>query len=297
MNTEPYYMLYIDDREHGASDIIDGFNVPYVVKRIEIGDYCIMDNTSNNVRAVFERKTIQDQAASLKDGRHDNKTKLLELRAQISCDVYYIIENNKTYHDESIINGMTYKTVLNSIYSIIVRDKIHVLYTKNMGDTIHTLCELVKSYTKHFPCTASNTVSMTKITDAIRDQKIIRDMWCSINGINKQSYGLLKQYSFIDIFCKRVNLSELLYPSGRRIPQSVLNEINNISKASMINIMSVVSGITPVIADALVNSIENWELCTENTLGEFKHNGRRLGKYGRHLFALLSMSQSCDTDV
>lgn len=285
-------MLYIDDRERGVHDIMDAMNVPYVVKRMEIGDYCIMDNNSNNVRAIFERKTIQDQAASLKDGRHDNRVKLLEFRAQVPCDIFYIIENDRVYSDDSAINGMPYRTVLNSVYSLIVRDKIHILYTRNMHDTLNTLCSLMSTYAKHAPpLSDGRSCSTSRITDDIKNKKVVRDMWCSMSGINKQSYELLKKYSFIDVFSKRVHLDELLYNNGRRVSQVILDEINNISRDSMVKILSSVSNITPVIATALIDSVENWELCTENTLSEFKCNGRRLGKHGKHLFTLLSMSQ------
>ena len=71
--------LFIDDRERAVFNHLEAElkDIFYEVKRLEIGDYALVDIECDKVLAVFERKTLEDYAASLKDGRHQNKISLL----------------------------------------------------------------------------------------------------------------------------------------------------------------------------------------------------------------------------
>ena len=120
--------LICDTRERAIQDSINAeFSKPAVfaktkgemvcnVKQVEVGDYAI--EVEGRLVAVFERKTLKDYGASLKDNRHANKAKLLNARFASGCKIYYIIEGplNPDYNSEYA--GIKYKNILASIHEI-----------------------------------------------------------------------------------------------------------------------------------------------------------------------------------
>ena len=63
----------IDNRENIKHHFIEK-KVDWVVcKNMDIGDFCITYN--NELVCIFERKTIEDLAASIKDGRYREQKK------------------------------------------------------------------------------------------------------------------------------------------------------------------------------------------------------------------------------
>lgn len=100
-------------------------------KQLDIGDIIISDNTTY----IFERKTVSDLLASIKDGRYqEQKHRLLNSGSHIT----YIIEG------DNIISQHHKRDVLSSVYlHSIYRDNIHIVFTKDVEETstfILTLC-------------------------------------------------------------------------------------------------------------------------------------------------------------
>lgn len=293
------YILVVDDRERYFATIADELNVPYKIERLDIGDFCLMVNGA--CRAVFERKTLADQAASLKDGRHENKTQMLELRAATGCDVYYIIEGNM--HREVDINGVPFKAIKSSIMHIIVRDKIQVLWSLNERNTVSMLADLLKSYEEFYPPPPMSSptnagASMATITENIKDHRQLRAMWCSIQGINKATAEMFFKFRMIDVFTRDAptlaKIGGLKYPSGRKLSSDLTSRLNNISSDDMISILASVRQITEVAAAEIIKVIKtptDWKNCTAEQLSNIAGSPRRkLGKHGAHLFKLLYMT-------
>lgn len=134
--------VYIDTRESQLISLLKArdldkyqTSILFEVKTLDIGDVHVQyDNKS----FVFERKTVNDLLASVKDGRYrEQKARLLSIdNAYIS----YIIEgddiiSSKYDRHQSLLSGV----YLHTMY----RDNIHVVFTKNANDTctfILTLC-------------------------------------------------------------------------------------------------------------------------------------------------------------
>lgn len=160
------FHILIDDREHHIRTQLGITNenkeVTYkdiLIKQshLSLGDFVIM--CDENVIALIERKTIADYAASIKDGRHKNKLKILlaannssiaanEESISANVDIFYIIEGD-LYNGE-IINGIPQTTIISSVTNLMTRDKIFVINTANIESTINRLIELVNSYKKHY---------------------------------------------------------------------------------------------------------------------------------------------------
>src|SRR5882762_5214242 len=91
------YKLIIDTRESAVSCHKDAFTmITTEIAQIAVGDYAILRQfgEQETIIAIFERKTYPDYGASLKDGRHQNKDKLLALRRKTNCRVFYIMEGH-----------------------------------------------------------------------------------------------------------------------------------------------------------------------------------------------------------
>ena len=127
----------IDNREAAIKSAFQEMqyaNVKYV--NMDIGDIGVMWN--GYMRMVFERKSLADLGASIKDGRHrEQNARLLEWRAGSGTRcIYYIIEGVKGFAslDTSALVG----SVMNTLF----RDNIPVIFTKDEADTVRFCKEL-----------------------------------------------------------------------------------------------------------------------------------------------------------
>lgn len=145
-----------DTRERAIKDtLIAEFSKPHYFaktkgtiaieeKQLPVADYVIILN--GKIVAVVERKTLNDYAASFKDRRHENKSKLLNLRNKCGCRIYYIVEGavNPEYTTEYA--GIKYQNILASMQDLMISDNIHVITTCNAQHTAKSLKMLCESY-------------------------------------------------------------------------------------------------------------------------------------------------------
>jgi len=129
--------LHIDNRERELinSHSFDTFNPK--LSNLELGDIVIKYN--GKTFAVFERKTLSDLAASIKDSRYANQKKRLLENYDVK-QIYYIIEGVLDYGECSPadikINGISKNTLLSCIYNMSFRDHIQVFRTTGIDQTI-----------------------------------------------------------------------------------------------------------------------------------------------------------------
>lgn len=116
--------------------------------QLDIGDFIIMVEKENSTQilAVIERKTLADYAASLKDGRIINTEKLLKLREETNCHVYYLIEGSIGVSMDTQICGIEYYKILASIRDAQILHNISILNTANKMKTAEELKFLVERY-------------------------------------------------------------------------------------------------------------------------------------------------------
>jgi len=136
--------IYIDTKEKKPFlDKLQENNIIFTTKSLNVGDILFSDH-NNQELLIIERKTLDDLASSLNDGRY--KEQKLRLKT-CSCRVIYLIEGetwNKFYHktfDEEKLKGCIINTM--------VRDKISVYRTKNMDDTIEFIKDIYKRLPKY----------------------------------------------------------------------------------------------------------------------------------------------------
>ena len=125
--------MIIDDREH---DIIINLKknnkIPYDVRRLDLGDFLFERNGSC---IIVERKRSSDFASSICDGRwREQKKRLMDSGAFI----IYIIEGS--------LDGQRVdkKTLISAILNTVIRDRVFVLNTSNLTETIDYLIHIDK---------------------------------------------------------------------------------------------------------------------------------------------------------
>jgi len=144
MTATNFIYLIIDDRERAIiqheTELTD---IKWVKKRIYTGDYAVA--RGRQLLAVFERKTYEDFAASLKDGRHHNKNNLISARDKYGCSIYYIIEGPLLPRPNETFAKFPYYVIESAIDHLIIRDKFNVIYTRDSQHTAMRLCRFVQS--------------------------------------------------------------------------------------------------------------------------------------------------------
>lgn len=96
--------------------------------QLDIGDIILYRN--NQPILVIERKSITDLYSSIKDGRwREQKARLLGNFPQDK--ILYLVEDKKVNY-----NCLNMKTIHGSIINTLLRDKIKILFSKSINDTV-----------------------------------------------------------------------------------------------------------------------------------------------------------------
>ncbi len=239
--------LIIDTRERKVSEHKTDLTCDYKIQQISVGDYHIVHEytnsqgqTVNKILAVIERKTYADYAASIKDGRSDNKSKMIELREDTNCRIIYIIEGSAFPDPKDYVGGISFKNIESSIFHLMLRDNIMIMYTKDTIGTAKTLVRLIDStntllnkgfaggtpevqvvapeYTPE-QLSARLTAPYTKT-----DHDIRREIWACFSGITiEQADEYIARFDFKKLISKEYTPSDIIAiklsngkPAGKR---------------------------------------------------------------------------------
>jgi ERCC4-type nuclease len=186
-----------------------------VHKALDIGDITV---SSNGIPfLVFERKTIKDYVASIKDGRlHEQKARLLEWRSQASCNkVLYIIEGWTEFPmvgASYMLQGVSVQAIVTSVINAMIRDNIHVIFTSDEADTarciehIYARCQKNEDlYTKPVSTEYIETVKLKKNKNITSDNVFILQL-CQIPGVSlKIAQALYEAHPTMAHFVKHVS--------------------------------------------------------------------------------------------
>ena len=95
MSLSDNFQFIIDNRERKVIDCISKKNIEYKLTNLNIGDYIFAYNPKeDNPKVIIERKTVDDLASSIKDGRYkEQKVRLLNEQNN-GHQIIYIIEGN-----------------------------------------------------------------------------------------------------------------------------------------------------------------------------------------------------------
>lgn len=276
------YKITIDDRERAVTRYIEGCSDQekslLSVTRLYRGDYAIV--SEKLVYAIFERKTYADYAASIRDGRSENKNKMIE----IGCRTYYIIEG-PTPAPGTVLSGISVETIAASIERLIFFNNIHVIYTVSAAATLRRLLDIVSAINRHpdrsvadvTPQLLGEELENNESDDAavsggdatmlttppieIPEETLLR-IWSSIPKIGRiTATELIKKFTL-----RQLVLGEITYDdmnkdwTGRSLTRAQQNSIlmgNSLAALSAIPRMD--SAIAQTIAESLPQSLASLE--------------------------------------
>lgn len=113
-----------------------------VVGQINTGDYLI-SRKDETILACIERKTLTDFAASLKDGRYENRKKMIDLRDKTNCQLFFIVEGPAFPALTRKFARIPFASINTAMLKLMVRDKIFIIQTSDEAHTARRLTELL----------------------------------------------------------------------------------------------------------------------------------------------------------
>ena len=141
--------IIIDNRE--PKDIIDYIkansnkDTEIVIRPMDVGDYAIYDNDNDklsNTKVIFERKSLNDLVASIKDGRYNEQSARLNSVSLHNHNIIYIIEGDITrYKDEK-----TQKTIYSSLFSMLYYKGFSIINSLNKIQTAEYILHFFDKY-------------------------------------------------------------------------------------------------------------------------------------------------------
>ena len=217
-------------------------------ENLELGDIIIRDNDNNDI-IIYERKSISDLVASIKDGRYTEQSYRLNGLEHHNHNIMYLIEGNINK------NLKEKQMVFSAMFSINYYKGFSLMRSSNIEETAYILCNSLIKITKEkdkTPYYKNN--EMGEINDTNREEKsyssvikkkknanITHDNFgeivlCQIPGISSvTACAIMKEYNTINNlieYIKKDNkcLDNITYETDK-------GQKRKISKSSIKNII------------------------------------------------------------
>lgn len=278
--------IIVDDREQAVIPHFNNFttppNITFKVERVNVGDYSVL--YKGHILMIIERKSWKDLASSIKDGRKDNVNKMLKLREETGCQLFYLIEGNPLPKPTTKFCRIPYKNLRSHLDHLIIRNNIHVIHSKDQKNTVERLFELVQNYLTIKPSpllkfeeTAPDKVGgldKLKEKQVVSEDSIVYKIWCCVPNITEKTSALFinQGYHIADLILGNITeeqIYSLKYDNGYIIgarSKKIWNgsRIKNTNNKHFSNMLTQINGITKKTADIILDTISFEELLKGN---------------------------------
>jgi ERCC4-type nuclease len=131
-------MLIVDNRERLCKITFANIFETGIIeqKTLTYGDYAIYNG--DKLVCVFERKTLDDYVASIKDGRLENIKIMIGKANELQAKAYIILEG-PMYNDDHEIGGIKYSTIIKSVDTFTCFHGLYQMRTSSLDDTLNRL--------------------------------------------------------------------------------------------------------------------------------------------------------------
>jgi ERCC4-type nuclease len=116
------------------------------IEQLHIGDVVFEDNMGKPI-LIFERKTLNDLAASIKDGRYNEQSFRLDKELTHNHNIIYIIEGDIERYNEKRTH-ISKKTLMSTMFSLLYYKGFSVLRTNTICETADTIVFFAYKYDK-----------------------------------------------------------------------------------------------------------------------------------------------------
>lgn len=116
------------------------------IEQLHIGDV-VFEDVSGNPVLIFERKTLMDLAASIKDGRYNEQSFRLDKESTHNHNIIYIIEGDIERYNEKRTR-ISKKTLISCMFSLLYYKGFSVIRTNTICETADTIVFFADKYDK-----------------------------------------------------------------------------------------------------------------------------------------------------
>lgn len=242
--------IYIDDRERGIAPLFT-HGVQVETRRMHVGDYAV--SIDGTIVAIVERKTLADFAASLKDGRYGNVSKMREIRDQFGIALVFFVEGKPPKDPHNNVPGgrIPYSIIESAMDHLAVRDGIPTIAARDTADFAHRLSRFAKNMGTLYRAgdvRGGRDADVLEVAPRLTDDDIIMGIWCAFRGIgaiNATPIGRL--YTVADAVSGRIPADYL-----NSLSKKVIKSITRVDAHAQMCLLEAVPGINRAIARDLL---------------------------------------------
>lgn len=204
--------VIVDTRETGMIKEFDS-SFDFLIQNLDVGDVLMQDD-DHDLSLVFERKTLSDLAASIKDGRYKEQKHRL-LATYPAHRITYIIEEGHIVPRD--LTGLMRKSVFFGMYiNTMYRDGIHVVFTKSLSETavfIHDVATKCRENPEKFKAVGRgeddyilSRKAKTRKIENIDPSACYQLQLCQIPGVShKLAEGIINAYPTLMSFMQHLS--------------------------------------------------------------------------------------------
>lgn len=242
--------IYIDDRERGIAGLFT-HGVPVDTIRMNVGDYAV--SVDGNIVAIVERKTLADFAASLKDGRYGNVSKMREVREQFGVAQVFFVEGKPPKDPSSNVPGgrIPYRIIESAMDHLAIRDNITTILTRDAADFAYRMSRFAKnmgSLYKNGDVRGGRDEEVLGVAPKLSEDDITTGIWCAFRGIgalNATPIGRL--YTPADAIAGRIPTD---YIDG--LNKKIQKSLTVIDSHTQVCLLEAIPGVNRAIANDLL---------------------------------------------
>jgi len=169
--------VFIDYREKALINLLIDKEKDFMFKQcnLELGDIVFKDDKNGEV-LIIERKTLNDLASSIKDGRYNEQAMRLNAHPLHNHNIIYLIEGDiNFYQPPPLQNPVTRDALYSSMFSILYFKGFSIIKTKNLTETLETIIRFYKKLCKETNKTAYHVNTDHVNTDHVNTDHVNTD--------------------------------------------------------------------------------------------------------------------------
>ena len=213
-------IIQIDNREKELivqidiiKSIIPAFNnIKVEIVPLPIGDIILFDDENKEAKLIIERKSVNDLAASIKDGRYEEQSYRLNGSIHHNHNIIYVIEGDINKMNRFKDTTTEKLTMYSAIFSLNYYKGFSVIRTFNIEETALFICNTVSKLMKekngkkpYYSVTneqihSESDKDYVNVVKKVKKDNITRDniseiMLCQIPGISSvTALAIMEKY-------------------------------------------------------------------------------------------------------
>jgi len=288
--------LLVDNRERSLFEYFDNEvpkdNMIIQKETLTTADYALV--TEDSVLEIFERKSLKDYSDSFKDGRHENKNKLLSMRDKTGCLIYYVVEGIAPKDHSEKIHGIKYSAIEASMFNMMSNCGIFVIRTNSAEDTARmfaakykALKTSIKNGKFNIKYAVDDPIALMKEKITLTCDQLVTSMFAELPGVSNVTAGEIAKSMTVEefIFGDKSSITKRLISvrvNGRKLSKTLIETLPALDSNALSSMFTAVPGIKDV--DPIVDMLyENQTMGSFEQLMLVTYNKKRTEKAMRLL--------------